>query len=59
MNDHNHEDKRSNKGVEGRQTSEPQKAYLTGKFVIVEKFGDYVLGHLASSLSNVIRQIDR
>ena len=31
----------------------------TGKFVIVAKFGDHVLRHLASSLLNVIRQVGR
>ena len=30
----------------------------TGEFVIVAKFGDHVLYRLASSLSNVIRQVD-
>ena len=44
------------KGTEGRQTSEPEKAYPTGEFVIVAKFGDRVSRRLASSLSNVIRQ---
>jgi len=31
----------------------------TGEFVIVVKFGDHVLCRLASSLSNVIRQVSR
>jgi len=58
--DHNHEDKKSNnKGAEGRQTLEPEKANLTGEFAIVANFGDHVLHHLASSLSNVIRQAGR
>ena len=39
--------------------SEPQKAHLTGEFVIVEKFGGHVLRHLASRLANVIRQAGR
>ena len=43
----------------GRQTSEPEKAHSTGDFVIVAKFGDHVLCCLASSLSNVIRQVGR
>ena len=43
----------------GRQTSEPEKAHPTGEFVIVAKFGDRVLRRLASSLSNVIRQVRR
>ena len=30
--------------------SEPEKAYLTGEFVIVEKFGDHLLHCLAYSL---------
>jgi len=46
-------------GAEGRQASEPEKAHPTGDFVIVAKFGDRVLRHLASSLSNVIRQAGR
>jgi len=37
-------------------SSEPQKAHLTGEFVIVAKFGGHVLHHLASGLANVIRQ---
>ena len=57
--DHNHEDKRSNKGAEGRHSSESEKAHLSGEFVIMEKFGDHVLCRLTSSLSNVIRQADR
>jgi len=55
----NHEDKRSNKGTEGRHSSEPEKAYLTGKLVIVAKFGDHVLCHLAPSLSIAVRQVSR
>ena len=35
---------------------EPQKAHLTGEFVIVAKFGGHALRHLASKLANVIRQ---
>ena len=46
-------------GAEGKQTLEPEKAHSTGDFVIVAKFGDHVLCHLASSLSNVIRQADK
>jgi len=41
--DHNHKDKRSNEGAEGRQILEPEKAHLTGEFVFVAKFGDHVL----------------
>ena len=47
--------KRRNKGAEVRQTSEPEKAHSTDEFVIVAKFGDHVLLHLAFNLSNVIR----
>ena len=36
-----------------------EKAHSTGEFVIVAKFGDHVLCHLASSFSNVIRQVGR
>jgi len=43
-------------GAEDRYLSEPQKAHLTGEFVIVAKFGGHVLHHLASRLANVIRQ---
>jgi len=38
---------------------EPEKAHSTGEFVIVEKFGDYVLRCLASCLLNVITQAGR
>ena len=31
--DHNHQDKRSNKGAEGRHSSEPEKTQLTDDFV--------------------------
>ena len=57
--DHIPQDKRKKQGAEGRQTSEPEKAHPTGEFVIVAKFGDHVLRRLASSLSNVIRQVGR
>ena len=43
-------------GAEDRYSSEPQKAHLTGEFIIVAKFGGHVLCHLASRLANVIRQ---
>ena len=33
-----------------RDSSEPQKAYLTGEFVIVAKFGGHALRHLACNL---------
>ena len=53
---HNHTDERKEYGAEDRYLAEPQKAHLTGKFVIVEKFGGHALRHLASRLANVIRQ---
>jgi len=48
---HNHTDKR-NKAY----SLEPEKAYPSGEFVIVTKFGSHVLRRLASWLANVIRQ---
>ena len=33
-------------GAEGRYSSEPQKAHLTGEFVTVAKFGGHTLRHL-------------
>jgi len=54
--DHTHTDERKEYGAEDRYSSEPQKAHLTGEFVNVEKFGGHALHHLASRLSNVIRQ---
>ena len=53
---HNHTDERKEYGAEDRYSSEPQKAHLTGEFVIVAKFGDHALHHSASRLVNVIRQ---
>ena len=53
---HNHTDERKEYGAEDRYSLEPQKAHLTGEFVIVEKFGGHALHHLASRLANVIRQ---
>ena len=52
----NHTDERKEYGAEDRYSSEPQKAHLTGEFVIVVKFGGHALRHLASRLANVIRQ---
>ena len=43
----------------GQANLEPEKAHSTGELVIVAKFGDHALRHLASSLSNVIRQAGR
>jgi len=54
--DHNHTDERKEYGTEDRYSSEPQKAHLTGEFIIVEKFGGHALRHLAYRLANVIRQ---
>jgi len=51
--DHNHTNDRKEYGEEGRCLSEPQKAHLTGEFVIVEKFGGHAC-NLASRLANVI-----
>jgi len=53
---HNHTDEKKENGAEDRYSSEPQKAHLTGEFVIVAKFGGLALRHLASRLANVIRQ---
>jgi len=51
--DHNHTDEKKEYGAEDKYSSEPQKAHLTGKFIIVAKFGGHVLCHLASRLANV------
>ena len=49
-------DKKKEYGAEDRYSLEPQKAHLTGEFIIVAKFGGRALRHLASRLANVIRQ---
>jgi len=54
--DHNTTDERKDYGAEDRYSSEPQKAHLTGEFVIVAKFGGHVFCCLASRLANVVRQ---
>jgi len=54
--DHSTKDERKEYGTEDRYSSEPQKAHLTGEFVIVAKFGGHALRHLASKLANVVRQ---
>jgi len=54
--DHNTTDKRKEYGADNRYSSEPQKAHLTGEFVIVAKFGGHLLCHLASRLANVVSQ---
>jgi len=53
---HNTTDERKEYNAEDRYSSEPQKAHLTGEFVIVAKFGGHALRHLASRLVNVVRQ---
>jgi len=52
--DHNQYRWKKEQGREDRYSLEPQKAHLTGEFVIVEMFGGHLLHHLASRLSNVI-----
>jgi len=39
--DHNTTNERKEYGTEDRYSSEPQKAHLTGEFVIVAKFSGY------------------
>ena len=53
--DHDHTDEKKEYGANDRYLLEPQKAHLTGEFVIVAKFGDHALRHLVSRLANVIR----
>ena len=50
--DRNHTDEKKEYGAEDRYLSEPQKAHLTGEFVIVAKFGSHALRHLAFRLAN-------
>ena len=52
--DHTYTDERKEYGAEDRYASEPQKAHLTGKIVIVAKFGGHALRHLVSRLANVV-----
>ena len=54
--DNNHTDEKKENGAEDRYSTEPQKAHLTGEFVIVANFCGYALRHLASRLANVIRK---
>ena len=49
-------DKKNEYGAEDRYSLEPQKAHLTGEFIIVAKFGGHALHHLVSRLANVFRQ---
>ena len=51
------EDKRQS--AEGTHSSEPQKAYHTGEFVIVAYNGGHVLLRLASRLATVVSQAAR
>jgi len=51
--DHNTTDERKEYGA---YSSEPQKAHITGEFVIVAKFGGHALRHLASRVANAVRQ---
>jgi len=53
---HNITHERKKYDAEDRYSSEPQKAHLTGEFVIVAEFGTHALRHLSSRLANVIRQ---
>ena len=54
--DHNDTDERKEYGVEDRNLSEPQKAHITGEFIIVSKFSGHALRRLASRFANVIRE---
>ena len=51
--------KKIKESAEGRHSLEPEKARLTSEILIVAKFGGHVLHCLASSLSNVVRQVNR
>jgi len=44
------------KGKSMAQRTDPQKAHLTGEFIIVAKFGGHALRRLASRLANVVRE---
>jgi len=57
--DHNSTDERKEYGAEDRYSLEPQKARLTGEFVIVQSFGGHALRHLASRLANVTKEAGR
>ena len=54
--DHTHTNEKKEYSTEDRYSSEPQKAHLTGEFIIVANFSGHGLHHLASRLANVIRQ---
>jgi len=51
--------KRRNKTQSADKLWNLKRHIPTGKFVIVAKFDDHVLHHLASSLSTVIKQAGR
>ena len=51
--DHN---QKKEQGAEDRYSLESEKVHLTREFVIMAKFGGYVLRHLASRLANVVRE---
>jgi len=54
------EDKRKYvQGVEGAHSLEPQKAHLTGEFVVVMKNGGHALLHWGSILATVISETVR
>jgi len=40
--DYSHKDEKKEHGADERYSSEPQKAHLTGEFIIVAKFGGHV-----------------
>ena len=46
--DHTHTDEKKEYGAEDRYLSEPQKAHITGEFIIVAKFGGHAFRHLMS-----------
>jgi len=48
--DYNITDERKEYGTEDRYLSDPQKAHLTGEFIIEAKFGGHALRHLARGL---------
>ena len=55
--DHNHIDESKEYGAEDRDSSEPQKAHLTGEFVIVAKiWWPCVASFSLYRLANVIRE---
>ena len=56
--DYNHTDEKKEYGTEDRYSLEPQKAYLTGEFVIVAQFGGHVLRHLACECDQGGREAD-